>query len=80
MFTAGVGENDPLTRKLVCQDMDFFGIMLDEDKNLKREPGIREINTAAARTKVLVIPTNEELMIATDTARLVWHRASNIGG
>ena len=64
VFTAGVGENDPLTRKLVCQDMDFFGIMLDEDKNLKREPGIREINTAAARTKVLVIPTNEELEIA----------------
>lgn len=64
VFTAGVGENDPLTRKLVCQDMDFFGISLDEDKNLKREPGIREINTANGRTKVLVIPTNEELEIA----------------
>ncbi|MFD2164396.1 acetate/propionate family kinase [Paradesertivirga mongoliensis] len=64
VFTAGVGENDPLTRKLVCQDMDFFGISLDEDKNQKREPGIREINTANGRTKVLVIPTNEELEIA----------------
>lgn len=71
VFTAGVGENDALTRQLVCQDMDFFGIILNESENLKREPGIREINSAEARTKVLIIPTNEELEIANQCVDLL---------
>ncbi|GAB1451815.1 acetate kinase [Draconibacterium sp.] len=64
VFTAGIGENDTVTRKLVCENMDFFGIELDEEKNLTRSNKLREINTEKARTKVLVIPTNEELEIA----------------
>ncbi|WP_207429214.1 acetate/propionate family kinase [Pedobacter sp. SYSU D00535] len=64
VFTAGVGENDALVRELVCKDMDFLGIKLDESKNTLREKGIREINTSDAKTKVLVVPTNEELEIA----------------
>lgn len=71
VFTAGVGENDALTRKLVCQDMDFFGISVDDDKNTNRETGIREINTIEARTKVLIIPTNEELEIANQCVQLL---------
>ncbi len=64
VFTAGIGENDPVTRKLVCDNMDFFGIELDQELNLARSKKIREINTEKAKTKVLVIPTNEELEIA----------------
>lgn len=64
VFTAGVGENDVLTRKLVCQDMDFLGIRLDQGKNEAGGKGIREINTQDSPVKILVIPTNEELEIA----------------
>lgn len=71
VFTAGVGENDALTRKLVCQDMDFLGIRLDEAKNETREKGFHEINSADSRVKVLVIPTNEELEIARQCFELV---------
>jgi acetate kinase len=64
VFTAGVGENDVLTRKLVCQDMDFLGIRLDQGKNEAGGKGIREINAPDSPVKILVIPTNEELEIA----------------
>ena len=64
VFTAGVGENDPLIRKRVCRDLDFLGIALDDQKNQARTKAIRAINPAAAKVKVLVIPTNEELEIA----------------
>jgi acetate kinase len=64
VFTAGIGENDAITRKLVCENMDFFGIELNGEKNNERSKKIREINTEKAKTKVLVIPTNEELEIA----------------
>lgn len=64
VFTAGVGENDALTRKLVCEGMDFLGIGLDEAKNEVRESELREISPADSPVKVLVIPTNEELEIA----------------
>ncbi|WP_281228820.1 acetate/propionate family kinase [Flavobacterium aquiphilum] len=64
IFTAGIGENSAEIRKLVCTDMEFFGIELEDAKNEIRSKEIREINTADAKTKVLVIPTNEELEIA----------------
>jgi len=63
VFTAGVGENDSLIRKLICADMQFLGLQLDEQKNNTRQPGLREINEANAPVKILVIPTNEELEI-----------------
>lgn len=64
VFTAGVGENDILTRKLVCQNMDFLGIRMDESKNETRQKGLQEINSAGSLVNILVIPTNEELEIA----------------
>jgi acetate kinase len=64
VFTAGIGENSSILRKLVCTDMDFFGITLDDGKNNLRSSMLREINIEAAKVKVLVIPTNEELEIA----------------
>ncbi|MDP9079548.1 MAG: acetate kinase [Bacteroidota bacterium] len=64
IFTAGVGENDALVREIASRDMDYFGIKIDLAKNSGRVPGIREINAEDAKTKILVVPTNEELEIA----------------
>ncbi len=71
VFTAGIGENDANIRSLVCKDMNYFGIELDEEINLVRSKEIREINTPDAKTKVLVIPTNEELEIAKKSFELI---------
>lgn len=71
VFTAGIGENDTIARRLVCENMDFFGIELDEEKNAVRSKEIREINKEGAKTKVLVIPTNEELEIARQSFELI---------
>jgi acetate kinase len=64
VFTAGVGENDYLTRKLVCDDLDFLGITLDELKNEAHEKGIAAIQKSNGQVKIFIIPTNEELEIA----------------
>nr|WP_314865064.1 acetate kinase [uncultured Flavobacterium sp.] len=64
VFTAGIGENSSLIRQLVCTDMDYFGLALDTEKNEIRSKQLREINLVDAKTKILVIPTNEELEIA----------------
>jgi acetate kinase len=64
VFTAGVGENDLLTRKLCSSNLEFLGIELDEEKNNQRLPGIREINKENSKVKILIVPTNEELEIA----------------
>jgi acetate kinase len=71
VFTAGIGENSDLMRKLVCSDMSFFGIDLDTEKNQVRNNSIREINTKNSKTKILVIPTNEEVEIAKQSFELV---------
>jgi acetate kinase len=71
IFTAGVGENDSLTRKLVSEDLEYLGIHLDEEKNNTRSKGIYEINKADACVKILVVPTNEELEIARQCYALV---------
>ena len=69
VFTAGVGENDAATRSAVVEGLDFMGIKINEDKNATR--GTVDISADDATVKTLVIPTNEELMIAIDTKRLV---------
>ena len=69
VFTAGVGENDAATRSAVVEGLDFMGIKINEDKNAVR--GTVDISADDATVKTLVIPTNEELMIAIDTKRLV---------
>lgn len=71
IFTAGIGENSNLIRKLVCTNMDFFGIDLDEVKNESKLKGLREINTDSSKVKILVIPTNEELEIAKQAFQLL---------
>jgi acetate kinase len=71
IFTAGIGENSSYIRKLVCTDMDYFGIELDASKNEIRSKEIREINTLESKTKILVIPTNEEIEIANQVFELL---------
>lgn len=71
VFTAGVGENDAITRERVCKDLDFLGIQLDSGKNKERSKGIREISKGESKVKILVIPTNEELEIAQQCFSLV---------
>ena len=71
IFTAGIGENSSYIRRLVCNDMDYLGIELDESKNEIRSKEIREINTVDSKTKILVIPTNEEIEIANQVFELL---------
>ncbi|WP_240413742.1 acetate/propionate family kinase [Paenibacillus periandrae] len=74
VFTAGVGENSSILREAVCRNLTFLGLELDEEANRQRVHGDRDISTAGSRVKVLVIPTNEELVIARDTYRLISAR------
>ena len=69
-FTAGVGENGPDTRAAVCSYLGFLGVKLDEEKNKVRGKEML-ISTPDSKVQVWVVPTNEELMIAQDTAELV---------
>ncbi len=70
-FTAGIGENSDLIREKVCHGLEFMGIELDVERNRVRELGNREISKKDSRTKIYIIPTNEELVIAKDTYNLV---------
>ncbi|MCJ8326942.1 MAG: acetate kinase [Campylobacterales bacterium] len=69
-FTAGIGENADLIREKVCSGLEFMGISLDKEKNKVRNSENREINTDNSKTKIFIIPTNEELVIARDTYKL----------
>jgi acetate kinase len=71
VFTAGIGENSDVIRTMVCSDMDYFGIQLDEEKNKVRSKEIRAIQSNSSKVQILVIPTNEELEIAEQTYRLI---------
>lgn len=73
VFTAGIGENNPHLRELVCENMDYFGIKIDKELNAKvlRQDNIVKLSTEDSKVLVYVIPTNEELMIARDTEALV---------
>ncbi|MBP8602177.1 MAG: acetate kinase [Bacteroidaceae bacterium] len=72
VFTGGVGENRHEVREAVCENMEFLGITLDKEQNAKimfGKEGI--ISTPDSKVKVVVFPTNEELMIALDTLELI---------
>lgn len=70
VFTAGIGENDARIRKMIVEGLDFMGIKIDAEKNNCK--GIaRDISHKDATVKTLVVPTNEELAIATETIRLL---------
>ena len=64
IFTAGIGEHSAALRKAVCQEMDFFGIRLDPDKNKHPGGGVQQVHAADSRVQIWVVPTDEELEIA----------------
>ena len=70
IFTAGVGENGPETRESACAGLEFLGIKIDPEKDKVRGKEM-DVSADDAKVRVLVIPTNEELMIAMDTAAIV---------
>lgn len=67
VFTAGIGENDPLVRSAVCQDMDALGIAINESLNDGVRGKLLDISAPESKTKVLIIPTDEELAIAQES-------------
>ena len=73
VFTGGIGENDMKVRELVCSDMEFLGIQFAPEKNNFRGEE-RIISTDDSKVTVYVLPTNEELLIARDTAAIVGNK------
>ena len=70
VFTAGVGENAAGTRMAIASGLEFMGVKMDEDaNNVRGKEAV--ISAIDSKVKVLLIPTDEELMIATDTAEIV---------
>jgi len=77
VFTGGIGENSSEVRKEVLSKLEFLGIELDDEKNLINN-GERIITKDHSKVKVFVIPTNEELVIALDTAQIVTETRSQV--
>lgn len=69
VFTAGIGENQSNLRAMVCEDMDWFGVSIDPEKNAVRGEEIN-ISAPGAKVQTWVVPTDEERMIALDTERI----------
>ena len=69
-FTAGVGEKGPISRKAICEQLAFLGVKIDDEKNKIRGKEA-ELSTQDAKVKIYTIPTNEELMIARETLKIV---------
>ena len=70
VFTAGIGEHDEAVRKAIATDLEYMGVKIDLEKNDNPTDGICDITGEGSKVKVLIIPTNEELVIARDTAEL----------
>ena len=70
-FSAGIGENSAVMRLGVAKELEWMGVKIDEEKNAIRSDEVREISTPDSKIRVLVVPTNEEYMIALDVAELL---------
>ncbi|MNI19022.1 Acetate kinase [compost metagenome] len=71
VFTAGIGENSVVVREKVCENLTYLGVEIDPELNKIRSGEPRRISTPNSKVEVMVIPTNEELMIARDTYTIV---------
>lgn len=71
VFTGGIGENNPFTRKAACRGMEYMGIEIDDENNNKIYGDEAIISTPTSRVTVMVVPTDEEFMIASDTMEIV---------
>ena len=72
VFTGGIGENSASTRAKVCEGLGWFGVEIDAEQNSKRGLAVNDVTAANSKVKVLVVQTNEELMIARDTKRVAF--------
>jgi acetate kinase len=70
VFTAGIGENGPGIRERSCAGLEALGYRLDPTKNVAKASGLRDIAARDSEKRIFVIPTDEEAMIARDTARI----------
>lgn len=77
IMTGGIGENAAITRAGVCSELEGLGIEIDQEKNNSVRGKEAEISAPASKVKVLVVPTNEELMIALDTEKIVRERVKS---
>ncbi|HNT28269.1 MAG TPA: acetate kinase [bacterium] len=70
IFTGGIGENDWEVRQMACEGLEYMGVELDPDKNKGLRSKLADISKASSKVKMLVVPTNEELVIARESYRL----------
>ena len=77
IFTGGVGENSSETRENICKDLEFIGIEFDRQKNDGAKGKEVVISNKGSKVTVIIVPTNEELVIATETCDIVEHRTLN---
>ena len=72
VFTAGIGENQAIVRKLACEGLEFLGVSFDNAANeaVCRPAPVTKLSTDSSHVAVYLIPTNEELVIAQDTAEI----------
>jgi acetate kinase len=84
VFTGGIGENSDVVRRRACKDMEYLGIVYDEEANMQHVPWVKtepdNPHISTGQTKVLVIPTNEELVIARDTVEVLLQSQEDQSG
>ncbi|NCQ15920.1 MAG: acetate kinase, partial [Flavobacteriales bacterium] len=71
IFTAGIGEHSDVMRHLICAELNYLGVQLNQDKNKNYHKGIQEIQSADSKVKILIIPTDEEIEIAQQAFSLI---------
>jgi acetate kinase len=71
VFTGGIGENNVKVRELICENMEHLGIQIDKNINTTSRGEERILSPEGAKVTVIVIPTDEELMIASDTLEII---------
>jgi len=77
IFTGGIGENDSVTREDVCKGLEYMGVEFDKEINHGVRSKELAISKPTSRVKVMIVPTNEELVIAEDTERIIGERKRN---
>jgi acetate kinase len=77
IFAGGIGENGPETREEICGDLEFLGAEMDLSKNKGLRSKEAVISKDGSRVKIMVVPTNEELVIAEDTVRIINELGKN---
>ena len=78
VFSGGIGENNTIIRQKICSDLEFMGVFMNFDINSKIKGELQEISAHYSKVKVIIVPTNEELVIARETLELVLSKNYNI--